>query len=231
METTALELKLWEREYREIQSIPSSTRVRPSKALLLFDAIIDFSRIRSALDAGCGNGRNAVHLASKGCDVIAADFSSAALESTGRLAGELGLRDRVELRDIDLHEPFPFSDCIFDLCLDSYVSCHFTDSTPFSAYWSELARVTRAGGYIFSSAFAQDDEYYQRLLGDRWAALSLVTDPTNCITKRLYSEDEFRSLFRKPLSILYFIKFQFSDIVLGRNFRRSLFVALLRKTT
>ena len=41
---------------------------------------------KHVLDLGCGNGRNAVYLAEKGCEVIAIDFSPAALNKAARAA-------------------------------------------------------------------------------------------------------------------------------------------------
>jgi SAM-dependent methyltransferase len=87
--------EIWDREYRQIRSIPSSTRRVPSKALLLLEQLLDLNKARIVLDAGCGNGRNAVYLAAKGCNVVAVDFSSAALATVkadaSRRAGHSGI--------------------------------------------------------------------------------------------------------------------------------------------
>lgn len=222
------DLDLWDREYREIQSIPSSTRAIPSKALVLFDKLIEFGRIQRAFDAGCGNGRNAVYLAKKGCKVVTADSSKVALDSTKKAALQSGVKDRIATVHMDLMKPFPFSS-EFDLVLDSYVSCHFTENSQVTRYWTELARVTRVGGLVFSSVFSPDDEYYHSIPRSSRSNSRLVTDPTNGITKRLYEESEFKAVFPTSLLITYFVKFQFWDNVLGNNYLRSLYVALLTK--
>src|ERR1700680_3026063 len=172
-------LELWEREYREIRSIPSSTRSAPSKALLIAEPLIDFLSTAVVLDAGCGNGRNAVHLAAKGLRVIAADFSPAALNSVACLAGISGLRRRIDLTRIDLNGTLPFTNASFDLCIDSYVSCHFTRQETIDRYLAELARVTRPGGRVFTSMFSHDDEYYDVIAREYPNDLPLVTDPHN----------------------------------------------------
>src|SRR5262249_28499020 len=74
------QIDTWEREYLDIHSIPSSTRLLPSKAVLLIEPLINFGQAKRILDAGCGNGRNAIHFAKKEYRVIAADFSPAALD-------------------------------------------------------------------------------------------------------------------------------------------------------
>ncbi len=55
--------------------IPSSTRMLPSKALVLFSEILGFKNLHNVLDAGCGIGRNSIYLAQKGCEIHAVDFS------------------------------------------------------------------------------------------------------------------------------------------------------------
>jgi methylase of polypeptide subunit release factors len=86
MGNSANEFRLWQREYSEINSIPSSQRTTPSKALVAFEPLIPFKQSFKVLDAGCGNGRNAIHLASKVSRIIAADLSTAALSSVVKLA-------------------------------------------------------------------------------------------------------------------------------------------------
>jgi SAM-dependent methyltransferase len=219
--------EIWDREYRQLHSIPSSTRSLPSKALCIAEPLIDLGRARQVFDAGCGNGRNATHLAKQGCTVVAADLSPAALEAAKHAVLETGTQKFIKLTAIDLSKPLPYPDQRFDLCLDSYVSCHFTDQHVFRRYWQELARVTHRDGVIFSSMFANDDEYYaQWISGD--APRSIITDPVNGITKVIYREDAFKSLFDAPLTLVNFLKFEFTDIVFDRNYRRCLFIALLK---
>jgi SAM-dependent methyltransferase len=231
MVATTAQAEVWDREYRLIRSIPSSTRRLPSKALLLFEQLVDLNETRIVLDAGCGNGRNAVYLATKGCDVVAVDFSPAALATVNAESNLLGMSDRVSIEKVDLLDTLPFGDGKFDLCLDSYVSCHFIEHRETAHYWSELSRVTKAGGYIFISVFSDDDEYYNMIANQQAMTSRIVTDLTNGITKRLYKERELKSSFAPPLHISFFLKFQFRDHVLVHDYMRSLFVVILKKIT
>jgi SAM-dependent methyltransferase len=220
---------VWENEYREIQNIPSSNRPTPSKALCILASLIDFSNIKHVLDAGCGNGRNSIYMAKLGCKVTAADFSTMALDAANVAADSELVRQDIAIQQVDLFRTLPYPNSQFDLCLDSYVSCHFVDEEKFQAYWDELSRVTRPEGLIFSSMFCKDDEFYAQFKKSA-PKYELAIDPTNGIAKVLYSEDQFKLLFRPPLRIKYFLKFQFTDTVLGKQYLRSLLVALLQKT-
>ncbi|SFA80559.1 Thioredoxin reductase [Nocardioides alpinus] len=55
-----------------------------------------------ALDIGCGEGGDAIWLASQGWDVTAVDFADAALARTTLHAEEAGVADRIETRRIDV---------------------------------------------------------------------------------------------------------------------------------
>lgn len=204
--------------------------MNPSKALLLAETLLNFQVIRRVFDAGTGNGRNAVHLAARPCTVVGADFSPLALLRAQDLARRARLDGRTLLVRLNLLEELPFDDGVFDLCLDSYVSCHFLENVNFLKYWHELSRVVRKDGYIFTSMFATDDEYLAGIKDpEQFDGYRIVTDPRNGITKRVLDETQFETLFPKPLEMRYLLKFQFSDMVVGEIFRRSLLIAILQK--
>jgi SAM-dependent methyltransferase len=222
------ERALWENEYGERQVIPSTLRPSPSKPMLLYEGLVDFARFSPVLDAGCGNGRNAIHLAAKGCVVHAVDFSAAALEVLRRRASDAGVLDRIRVYHMPLEEPWPLPSDHFALVLDSYVSCHVLDQPSREAYGRELRRVLRPSGILYSSVFCVDDAYYRGFMTSPQAS-NVVTDPHNGIKKYLYTEEEFREFFSRALTIVYFAKFQFDDVVLGRTYRRSVLTLLLEK--
>jgi len=217
---------LWDREYRTHKVIPSSTRMLPSKALVLFSELLCFREGLKVLDAGCGTGRNSIYLAEKGCEVHALDFSGEALRRLDVSATVAGVRDRIFSRHHALQNPFPFSNGSFDLVLDSYVFCHFTDENLKSFYLDELHRLVKPSGVLFSSVFSIDDEYYRELPDSPGR---IVVDPRNGLTKQLYTEGEASQLFAARFDIQYFVKFQFMDIVLDRPYKRSLLVFILSK--
>ena len=216
----------WDLEFRVERAIPSSTRVEPARALLLFSEILGLSTPAKVLDAGCGNGRNTVYLAKRGCQVTAVDFADFPLAETRRRVAEAGLAHSVSVVQHSLVDSVPFPDESFDFILDSYVFCHFLQNDIGQRFWREMARTTKLGGHLLSVVFSRDDEYYARLQKYDDA---LVCDPANGIWKRLYSERDIKDFFSRQFELKYFSRFEFSDTVLGSRYRRILFISVLRK--
>jgi ubiquinone/menaquinone biosynthesis C-methylase UbiE len=219
--------EFWELEFSQKHVIPSSTRTEPAKALLLFSEILNLGSNMKVLDAGSGNGRNTVYLAKRGCEVTAVDFSEFALNETKRRVNEAGVSQKVSIVRHSLVDPLPFSRDYFDFGVDSYVFCHFLRDETALRFWREMARVTKRGGYMLSIVFSTQDEYDARLRRDA-SGEPIVCDPTNGIWKRLYSEEEIKTFFSSQFELTYFSKFEFFDIVQGENYRRVLFVSVLR---
>ncbi|QRP44596.1 cyclopropane-fatty-acyl-phospholipid synthase family protein [Amycolatopsis sp. FDAARGOS 1241] len=97
----------------------------------------------TALDAGCGEGGDAVWLAQNGWRVVAADFSATALERGAVQAEELGVADRVRWRAVDLAEWVPEEK--YDL-----VTSHFLHlaSVQREVIFGRLAEAVAPGGTL-----------------------------------------------------------------------------------
>ena len=93
------------------------------------------------LDAGCGTGRHAAHLALSGCTVIGVDASEAMLGRARQRVPE----GRFEIGRL---EALPLADASVDLAVCALALCHLPDPTLAVA---ELARVVRRGGTIVIS--------------------------------------------------------------------------------
>lgn len=97
-----------------------------------------------ALDLGCGEGGDALWLASQSWHVIAVDISAVAVERLTALAGSHGLGDRVNAVRHDLQASFPQGG--FDLVCAHYLH------TPFgldrSTVLRSAAHVLRPGGRL-----------------------------------------------------------------------------------
>ena len=216
----------WEQEYTVFHAIPSSLRNEPAKVLVLFADLLDLKKKR-VLDAGCGNGRNAVYLAKRGCEVTAVDFAEAALTETQRRADTTGVKNRASVEKVDLSATLPYASNSFDFVLDAYTFCHFLDEALATAFWTEMGRIAGPDGYLMSISFSVDDSYYARLRsGD---GSKIVFDPTNRISKRLYEETELKNFFSRLFRIEYFAKFEFEDSVHGQSFKRVVFASILRR--
>lgn len=98
----------------------------------------------TALDAGAGEGGDALWLASRGWRVTAVDFSPVALERGTAKAAELGLADRIEWRHEDLDAWTP-RERAFDLVTAHYLHSTWTDR---DALFRRLAAAVAPGGTL-----------------------------------------------------------------------------------
>lgn len=93
-----------------------------------------------ALDVATGGGHTALHLATLGLRVIAADITPAMLENAARLAVERGLSLETALHEA---ESLPYGDGEFDIVSCRVAAHHFSDR---EAFVRESVRVLRRGG-------------------------------------------------------------------------------------
>lgn len=138
--------ELWNLEFGSLKVIPTSYRSTPSRALLLFESFLTRRRPLVVLDAGAGLGRNALYLARQGYTVYALDFSDVALARLEHAVESAGLNQRVSVVKGSLAEVLPFPAESFDLIVDSYVSCHFTNPVIRGQFALEIRRLLRPHG-------------------------------------------------------------------------------------
>src|SRR5882672_1701365 len=131
------------------------------------------------------------------------------------------MEKRTMFQRADLRDTLPFASETFDFCLDLYTFCHFLDDDVKRNYVQELYRVTKTRGYVISALFSFEDQYYARFLKSSVGKMT-ITDPINGITKELYNREDYRSAFSPPFAIEYCVDFEFTDVVLGRSFRRAI---------
>lgn len=181
----------WDREYLR-RGIPSSYRGEPSGALrwalASWPLLTGQALPRMALDAGCGTGRNAAHMASLGIAVLAFDSSAGALSiARPRCSGVLLLQH-------DLRRGIPARDAAFDLAADIFVYKHLLEASERAAYQAELARVLRPGGRLLLSLALPSDEYYGACpaLPSGPSGPPAVLDPETGIGSVLFSLEQLR---------------------------------------
>jgi ubiquinone/menaquinone biosynthesis C-methylase UbiE len=109
-----------------------------------FSRFVDFDAIRGkrALEVGCGSGFAAQLFAEAGAEVVAADLTEWAVETTRRRFAAFDLDGTVLEADA---EGLPFEDGAFDLVFSWGVIHHSTDTV---AALAELVRVCRSGGNV-----------------------------------------------------------------------------------
>jgi SAM-dependent methyltransferase len=108
--------------------------------------VVEGSGLRpgTALDAGCGEGADALWLAERGWRVTAVDFSTVALERGAARSRRRGLGDRIEWLAADLHEWVP-PPGRFDLVTAHYLHSRGADRR---ALFARLAAAVAPGGTL-----------------------------------------------------------------------------------
>jgi SAM-dependent methyltransferase len=101
------------------------------------------------LDAGCGYGRNLVHLLREGCEVFAVDADAEGVEHVRRLSAALATGLPPENFRVAPIEQMPFPDGFVDVVICSAVLHFARDDVHFLAMLKELWRVLKPGGLLF----------------------------------------------------------------------------------
>ncbi len=101
------------------------------------------------VDAGCGYGRNLVHLLREGCEVFALDLNAEGVEHVRQLSAVLRTGLPPANFVVGAIEAMPFPDALADVVMCSSV-LHFAENEAhFRAMLAELWRVLRPGGMLF----------------------------------------------------------------------------------
>ena len=109
----------------------------------------------TALDAGAGEGGDALWLASRGWRVTAVDFSPVALGRGAATAAELLLTDRIDWRHEDLETWAP-PEAAFDLVTAHYLHSAWTDR---DAMFRRLAAAVKPGGTLLVVGHQHGDQW------------------------------------------------------------------------
>jgi SAM-dependent methyltransferase len=101
------------------------------------------------LDAGCGYGRNLVHLLREGCEVFGVDADEDAVEHVRRLSDSLMTGLPHHNFQVGLIEQMGFPDAFADVVICNSVLHFARDDRHFRKMLAELWRVLRPGGLLF----------------------------------------------------------------------------------
>jgi len=120
------------------------------------------------LDAGCGYGRNLVHLLRQGCEVFALDASHDEVEHVRRLSASLRTGLPAENFQVGLIEQMPFPDAFADVVMCNSVLHFARDEDHFRAMLRELWRVLKPGGMLFCRLGSRIGMDFERVPGGRY---------------------------------------------------------------
>ncbi len=180
--------KPWPESKRFISTLPKDARV---------------------LDLGCGNGRNSIHLAKQGMDVIGIDFSRALIKIARNKLEWKNILNRTGLLQGDIPSLPLKSDC-FDAVL--YIATLHHLPTPHERLKSlfEVKRCLKTGGKALVSAWAQEQDKFKDVLkesegsGEKGFEYGDIFLPWKMKDGRvfqryyhLFSRDEFEDLIEK----------------------------------
>jgi len=118
------------------------------------------------LDAGCGYGRNLVHLLREGCEIFALDADSEGVGHVRQLAAMLAPTLPPENFRTGAIERMPFPDSFADVVICNSV-LHFARSDEhFREMLAELWRVLRPGGMLFTRLGSRIGMSFPRIRGN-----------------------------------------------------------------
>jgi SAM-dependent methyltransferase len=118
------------------------------------------------LDAGCGYGRNLVHLLREGCEIFALDGDPEGVAHVRQLAAMLAPTLPPENFQTGAIEQMPFSDAFADVVLCNSVLHFARDDRHFRAMLAELWRVLRPGGLLFTRLGSRIGMDFPRIRGN-----------------------------------------------------------------
>ena len=136
--------------------------------IYVFDQILrgNITAGMRVVDAGCGYGRNLVHLLREGCEVFALDATAEGVEHVRRLAEALGTGLPAENFRVGAIEEMPFADGLADVVLCNSVLHFARDERQFRAMLRELWRVVKPGGMLFCRLGSRIGMEFKRLRGN-----------------------------------------------------------------
>ncbi len=120
------------------------------------------------LDAGCGYGRNLVHLLREGCEVFALDADPAGVAHVRDLASLLQPDLPAANFRVGLIERMPFPDESADVVLCNSVLHFARDEKHFEAMLMELWRVLKPGGMMFCRLGSRIGMDFEQVEGHRY---------------------------------------------------------------
>src|ERR1700760_2996436 len=138
--------------------------------IYVFDQILrgNIASGMRVLDAGCGYGRNLVHLLREGCEVFALDLDSNGVEHVRQLSASLGTGLPADNFQVGYIERMPFPDVFADVVICSSVLHFARDEEHFSSMLTELWRVLRPGGMLVCRLGSRIGMDFERVSGGRF---------------------------------------------------------------
>jgi len=136
--------------------------------IYVFDQILrgNIAAPMRVLDAGCGYGRNLVHLLREGCEVFAVDADPAGVDHVRQLSAAFATGLPAENFQVAPIEKMPFEDGFADVVICNAVLHFARDDKHFLAMLNDLWRVLRPGGMLFCRLGSRIGMDFEHLRGN-----------------------------------------------------------------
>lgn len=228
----------WDKEYLR-KGIPSSFLVEPSGVLLW--ALANWSYVscqklpKTALDVGCGTGRNTLYLAKQGIEAYGFDQSVEAITKARKQQQELRLEPAPQFWHHDLQNGIPTNESSMDLVMDIFVYKHQIDSEVRASYRREVARVLQPSGIFLLSLAEPEDGYYGScpLLEEKsnQQGLQVILDPVAQIPSILFSLSSLVEEMKDQFSLCMAFRKEKIGIMHGHSYLRKTLATLWKKNS
>ena len=215
----------WEQEYTQEKGVPTSTRTKPSSAVVRLTEYIQTHNLsigKHALDVGCGAGRNSIYLAQQGFQVTAIDFARPALDRMQTTIQNERLEDQITAQQCDLTGQLPFDDNSFDCAIDIVSTISLTPEEMRNLE-QELRRIVKPGGLFLTYVHSRDDGYLAE------AAPGRTSYTIEGLTDHTWAEEELRKLYEK-WEVLALDKTEKLDDFYGKQYTRRIWWMLLKNS-
>ncbi|KKW31709.1 MAG: hypothetical protein UY75_C0002G0022 [Parcubacteria group bacterium GW2011_GWC2_52_8c] len=100
----------------------------------------------SLLELGAGHGQDSRFFAEKGYKVVSTDYSERGIEHN-RAKLSQGLEKKISIQKVNIAEPLPFRDAMFDVVY-SHLALHYFDKKTTESIVQEIHRVLKLGGVL-----------------------------------------------------------------------------------
>lgn len=115
---------------------------------------------RRVLELGAGHGRDTVHLARAGFEVLALDFSATGLAVIQSAAADAGVGSQIQTLQHDVRERLPVSDESFDAAYAHLLLCMDLSTAEILALSQEIRRVLVPGGVFVYTVRNTSDAHF-----------------------------------------------------------------------
>ncbi|MGF1429556.1 class I SAM-dependent methyltransferase [Kitasatospora sp. LaBMicrA B282] len=147
----------WERTYGQH---PGMYGEQPSTAAVHAAQVFRAAGVRRVLELGAGHGRDALHFARCGFEVLATDFSPVGLAQLRDRADRDGLAERVHTAVQDARRPLPQADGSVDGVFAHMLLCMALGTAELHALVAEVRRVLRPGGVFVYTVRHTGDAHF-----------------------------------------------------------------------